>query len=197
MAKVRSGGLTASSATLAVFARSSATFADAHAQLSSWPGAHWERNCAHKHIPALVQKGELRLVARGHVASQDRYEITPKGEKRCRALLHSHAAGPAAIERDKALAKIALCKTVEDIADAIDSLRAEEELFDRALEETHKRSMKAAQMRLDEPESAEDLWARLGDVSRALESRIWKDISTQIQYAREQLETLLEEFRES
>ncbi len=196
MAKVRrSGGLTPSLATLAVFARSPTTIADATGQLKTWPGARWERNCAHKHVPALVRRGELRLLSHGTVPSLDRYEITPKGEKRRRALLHSHATGPAAIERDKAVAKIALCKTLQDVSDVIDSLRAEEKLFDMALEETHKRSREATRRRLQELERAGDLCTRLGDIGTAVESRIWKDMSTQLQYAREQLETLRDEFR--
>lgn len=189
------GGLTASMATLAVFARSSNTLAGAATELVEWPGAHWERNVAHKHVPALVKKGMLRRTARGKVKSLDRYEITRKGDLHRRALLHSRAAGPAAVERDTAVAKIALCRSLEEVLDVIDSLHAEEELFERAYVEAHKRSTEARRARIREPERANDLCARLGDIGIAAEARLWDLTSKHLQRAREELETLRCELR--
>lgn len=187
------GGLTASIATLAVFAQSSCTLADAATELAKWPGAHWPRPTAHKHVPVLARKGLLRMVARGITTSLDRYEITPLGEGYRRAWLQSHAVGPPK-QRDTALGKVRLCKSLEEVSSAIDAIRAEEEMYERAYLETHARRVAARRARRRQPERPDDLGERLDEIGTVGEAALWDGAKKRLERTREELEGLLNEF---
>lgn len=193
------GGLTPSMATLAVFARASNTLAGAQAELSAWPGGRWHRNTAHKHVPALVEKGHLRLVGLGKVDSLNRYEITEEGEAHRRSRLYASAAGPAAVERERALAKLELCKTPADVLVVIDSYKAEEELFERAYAEAHARGVRARRARMRSTKPADDLslplQAGLRDIGIRGEARLWSEMADRLRWMRRETETLLAELK--
>jgi len=183
-------GLTASLATLAVFARSSNTLAGAQTELSEWPGARWPRNTAHKHVPALVRKHWLRRIAIGNVTSLDWYEITAEGDEHRLGWLRSHAMGPAAVERDTALGKIELCMSLADVSVVIDAIEAEEAMYERAFGEAHGRSIAARRARVRDPARSGDLRSRLRDIGIVMEAALWDETAKRLHLARRELETL-------
>lgn len=180
-------------ATLAVFAQAPNTLAGAQDELSAWPGARWHRNTAHKHVPTLVKERLLRLVALGRVPALNQYEITPVGEERRLRWLRSHAMGPAAVERDTALAKIKLCKNLGDVAAVVKTLEAEQAMYERAFGEAHGRSIAAKRARRRDPGRPSDLKVWLDGISIDVEAAFWDTTAKHLHFARRELETMLGE----
>lgn len=183
-------GLTGRMATLAVFARSSTTLAGAQNELSAWPGAHWPRNTAHKHVPALVRKGLLRRTSEGNVTALDWFAITPEGDDQRLGWLRSHAMGPAAVERDTALGKIELCMSLADVSVVIEALQAEQAMYERAFGEAHGRSAAARRARVRDPGRPYGLRSRLRDIGIAMEAALWDETAKRLHLARRELETM-------
>lgn len=189
------GGLTANVAMLGLLDEAADTIAGVGVRLSErFPGAHWPRPTAHKHLETLVKQGFVRRVSCGKVRSLDRYEITPAGEAYVRDWLRVATVGPP-VQRDTALGRIALCRTPQQLSDAIDAIRAEESMYEQAYLDLQSRSIAATRARLRVGGSPGDLRAKLDRIAVVEEAKLWDLTSKRLRNAREELEALLDETR--